>query len=78
MGVMTLDEFVEQAPLRDLRVAAELEKCTECGVPLQEAIAGYRKTDKGPHCSDCFFDAFSDLVDMHPIGKPMSTRGHAA
>jgi hypothetical protein len=55
-----------------------LDACVQCGIPLQEAIAGYRKTSKGVHCSDCFFDEFSDLVDQHPIGKPMSTRGHAA
>lgn len=78
MNVVTLNEFVNQAAQRDSQIAAELESCVDCGVPLQEVIAGYRKTSSGPHCSDCFFDAFSDLVDQHPIGKPISARGHAA
>ncbi len=75
---MKLTDYISQATKRDAAATSQLESCTNCGVPLQEALAGYRKTELGTHCSDCYFDALSEMIDQYPVGKPLIARGHAA
>ena len=67
-----LSKYLRDAAERDRR-ASNLETCKVCGVPLQEAIYGYRHVAGGACCSDCYFDDISALIDAHPIGRPMST-----
>jgi len=68
---MSLRQYLAEAPQRD-KVAGSVEQCKDCGVPLQEAIYGYRKVGDHAKCSDCYFDAMSDLIDQAPIGRPMA------
>jgi hypothetical protein len=68
---MSLAQYLAEADQRD-REAGDMEKCDDCGVPLQEAIYGYRKVGEGAKCSDCYFDQISDLIDQAPIGRPMA------
>lgn len=68
---MSLSQYLAEAGKRD-RQAGHMEKCEECGVPLQEAIYGYRRVGDSAKCSDCYFDEVSDLIDRAPIGRPMS------
>jgi hypothetical protein len=73
---ISLEEYVTQKG----GVYAATEKigqCSTCHTLLQETIAGYRETDDGAKCSDCYFDLISDLIDEHPVGRPMATRGSA-
>jgi hypothetical protein len=69
---ISLAQYLAEASQRD-RDLAGLECCDSCGVPLQEAIQGYRKVCGKPHCSDCYFSELSDLIDQHPIGRPMAS-----
>lgn len=68
---IALSQYLAEAPQRDLE-AGVIEKCSECGVPLQEAIHGYRRVGAGANCSDCYFCGLSELIDQHPVGKPMA------
>lgn len=68
---MSLVRFIEDAAQRDSEHGT-IEKCEDCGVPLQEAIYGYRRVGENAKCSDCYFDEISDLIDQAPIGRPMS------
>lgn len=67
-----LAQYLSEAAHRD-QSNSGLELCKVCGVPLQEAIHGYRHVEGGACCSDCYFDDISDLIDAHPIGRPMGT-----
>lgn len=65
--------------LEDGQSPAGVTTCAKCSIPLQEAITGNRniraeaigltvETDKQVHvCSDCYFQAFGELLDKHPI-----------
>jgi len=44
--------------------------CCECKKALRDCITGCRKTKKGPMCDDCYFDAFSKHIGIHPIMPP--------
>jgi protein-arginine kinase activator protein McsA len=67
----SLAEYIATAAARD-NEHDSLEKCQACGVPLQEAIYGYRRVGDGAECSDCYFDDFSEQIDAHPVGRLMS------
>ena len=68
---ISLVQYLAEADSRD-REAGVTESCEGCGVPLQEAIQGYRRVGDFAKCSDCYFDEISDLIDAAPIGRPMS------
>lgn len=69
----TLTQYLAEGALRDQDVS-ESETCTICKIPLQETITGYRPTDDGARCADCYFGEISEMIDQHPIGRPMATR----
>ncbi len=69
---ISLTRYLAEAAQRDQTLEL-LEKCDGCGVPLQEAITGYRRIDGRPNCSDCYFCKLSDEIDNHPIGRPMAS-----
>jgi hypothetical protein len=75
---IALAQYLAEASRRDSDKGS-IEQCIVCGVPLQEAINGYRKVGggTGAECSDCYFSDISDLIDKHPIGKPISRFAHA-
>jgi hypothetical protein len=50
-------------------------KCFACGVTLHESTTGCRKVSEGCVCSDCYFKAFSDELESHPICVPRMHRG---
>lgn len=84
---ISLAQYLEEAPERD-QAAIGLELCEDCGVPLQETIAGYRPTGEqhakhavgepvgahGAKCSDCYFDRLGTLAEEYPIGRPTAVR----
>jgi hypothetical protein len=74
---LTLAQYREEAKLL-ANDTSGLETCTDCDTPLQESITGYRPGKHGPRCSDCYFSAISDMIDEHPIGRPMATRAGLA
>jgi hypothetical protein len=49
--------------------------CSVCGVKLHESKTGMRRIAGRCVCSDCYFNAFGDELDAHPIGIPRSHRG---
>jgi hypothetical protein len=49
------------------------ERCATCKVDLRENITGYRCAT-GASCSDCYFDALSELVESNPVGIPALRR----
>lgn len=69
---ISLTDYLNDAPKRD-KAPQGLEQCKVCNIPLQEAIHGYRHVQGGACCSDCYFDDISELIDAHPIGRPMGT-----
>ena len=69
----TLTQYFAEGALRD-RDSSGTETCGICKIPLQETITGYRPTDDGARCADCFFCEISEMIDQHPIGRPMATR----
>lgn len=73
---IALAQYLANADRRD-REKGSIEQCTTCGVPLQEAINGYRTVGNGAKCSDCYFADISDMIDQHPIGKPIARLTHA-
>jgi hypothetical protein len=73
---IALSQYLADAKQRD-RESISMETCLTCGVPLQEAIRGYRPVADGAKCSDCYFCEISDLIDMHPIGKPIARLAQA-
>lgn len=73
---IALAQYLADADRRD-RENGSMETCSSCRVPLQEAIRGYRPVADGAKCSDCYFCEISDLIDQHPIGKPIARLTHA-
>ena len=51
------------------------EKCSKCGIPLQETLTGKRQLDCGDACSDCFYGALGEAVEEHPIASAGTRRG---
>jgi hypothetical protein len=68
---ISLKQYLAEADRRDLELG-HMETCNDCGVPLQEAIHGFRRVGPLAKCSDCYFNQLSDLIDQAPIGRPMS------
>lgn len=58
-------------------IEARTDRCgsDECGVVLQEAITGYREFGGKPHCSDDYYDKLGELVEKHPLGRPIARVG---
>lgn len=73
---MTLAHYLATAQERDAVANKNIEACRTCATPLQETIVGYRPTDDGTLCSDCYFDAISEKIDEHPIGRPIPAVAH--
>ena len=73
---IALAKYLADAGRRDLETSS-IETCSVCGVPLQEAIHGYRPVGNAASCSDCYFCEISNLIDQHPIGKPIARLNHA-
>jgi len=48
----------------------EVSSCAYCKTWLQESVTGSRPTADGNVCSDCYFEAWGDLVEQHPISSP--------
>jgi len=48
----------------------EQARCVSCSCELRENISGYRRSDGGPRCSDCYFEEMSRIIEQHPIGLP--------
>ena len=44
--------------------------CVQCTTRLQETVTGSRVTAKGNVCSDCYFEAWGEVVEQHPISSP--------
>ena len=70
----TLNQFIEKLPERRANMPGA-QRCAECNTPLQETLTGNRKTAKGHVCSKCYFEAFGDELDSHPIVMPRAIRG---
>jgi len=56
-----------------------VEKCSKCGVVIQEFLTGRKRIDGHIYCEDCYFDELGTIVEMHPIGgghmlKPLTPR----
>lgn len=47
------------------------EKCTSCGIILQECVTGNRNGQ----CSDCYYEDIGKAIDEQPIAAPMVLRG---
>jgi hypothetical protein len=73
---IALAQYLAEAHRRD-REKGFIEQCTTCKIPLQEAINGYRAVGDGAKCSDCYFTDISNMIDQHPIGKPIARLTHA-
>lgn len=73
---IALAKYLAEASQRDADHDS-IEACSSCGVALQEAIHGYRPVGDGAKCSDCYFCDIGDLIDKHPIGKPLARLTHA-
>jgi recombinational DNA repair protein (RecF pathway) len=71
---MTLEQFLKELPNRRKNLP-NVQCCAVCGVPLQEAVTGNRKTSMGHVCSDCYFQKFSEELDKYPIFMPRTTHG---
>jgi recombinational DNA repair protein (RecF pathway) len=71
---ISLVQYLAEAGERD-KANIDMQKCVDCGTPLQETIAGYRPTKDGAKCSDCYFDTISAMIDEHPIGRPVAIHG---
>lgn len=78
---MKLSEF-SAAVKRDKETLARKQApagvltCAMCAVPLQESVTGMRPSRAGKfYCSDCYFDAFSEELDRHPVSSGRSPRG---
>jgi hypothetical protein len=67
----SLKSYLADAAQRDQ--LERLETCAACGVSLQAVITGYRRINGIAHCSDCYFCKLSDVIDNHPIGRPMAS-----
>ena len=62
MGILArYDEQAKKAPV---------SSCARCKTWLQESVTGCRSTAEGHVCSDCYFDAWGDLVEEHAISSP--------
>ena len=48
-----------------------VDKCSKCGVVIQEFLTGRKKIDGQVYCEDCYFDELGTIVEKHPIGGPL-------
>ncbi|MCW2244920.1 hypothetical protein M2352_000511 [Azospirillum fermentarium] len=65
----------DQKALNDKQPTPGVKGCGTCGVPLQESITGCRKCGDKYVCSDCYFEAFGEVLEAHPIGAFRVLRG---
>ncbi|MBI4027618.1 MAG: hypothetical protein HY360_21710 [Verrucomicrobia bacterium] len=69
--------------LRDLLEKPELledlcsdqQKCSGCGIMLQETITGKRQTPGGYACSDCYYEQLGEEIERRPIASAGIRRG---
>jgi len=71
---LTLEQLRNQIAARRTELPGA-QRCVLCSVQLQETVTGNRKTDEGHVCSDCYFQAFGDELDHHPIFMPRISHG---
>lgn len=69
-----LTELIEN-PDRVERLVRTRSTCAYCGIVLQEAITGNRKTPKGQACSDCYYEQIGEGIEQHPIASGKVRRG---
>jgi hypothetical protein len=69
-----LTELIENPERVDELVQAQ-SNCAYCGIMLQEAITGNRKTPKGQACSDCYYEQIGEGIEQHPIVSGKVRRG---
>lgn len=48
--------------------------CSKCGKKWEDDEEDSERIDGKPVCSDCYYEAFGDFVEEHPIGLPRGTR----
>jgi hypothetical protein len=71
---MTLAQFRESMAARRAELPG-VQRCSGCGVPLQETVTGNRPTHDGHACSDCYFRLLGEELERHPIFMPRTVRG---
>lgn len=64
----------DEALLAHGRAPAGIEKCAQCGVPLQESKTGCHRCDGNHLCSRCYYQALGRELDEHPIGAARLVR----
>lgn len=74
----TLVEFLAKAEERDANPDLRNLCAAGCGHEHSGAdpIRPVMIPGVGLVCADCLTDAISDMVDTHPIGRPMATIAH--
>lgn len=66
----------DAAALKDGSAPPGVTICADCNIPLQESVTGHRERGDGSHvCSDCYFEAFGDELDRHPVRGARIIRG---
>lgn len=68
--VYTLKEFAQLNFSKEPLESDHAIQCCNCSIELRENISGYRLGVEGPHCSDCYFDKLSNVIDIYPVGVP--------
>lgn len=72
--VKGLDEKLSK--LKNGEQISGMTACKVCSIPLQETVTGCRIINGDHVCSDCYFDAFGDELDAHPIRMPRHAHAH--
>ena len=67
-----LSQYLSEAAHRD-QINSGLERRKVFGAPPQESIRVHCHVEDDACRGDCHFDDISDLIDAHPIGRPMGT-----
>jgi hypothetical protein len=69
-----LTELIEN-PNKLANLVQTQSACAYCGVLLQEAITGSRKTPHGQACSDCYYEQIGEGIEQHPAVSGKVRRG---
>ncbi len=59
----------------ELLTSPGVASCARCRCRLQETVTGYRDTEDGAMCSDCYYRTIGEFLDTHPIAVPRTRRG---
>lgn len=63
---MKVQEFIDNWDKIKKDIISKMDKCAKCKNIIDET----HYINKKPVCSDCYFDAFGEEIEKHPICMP--------